>query len=477
MTTAGISPQKEFEKEIERMKRILALISAIAMLFTLAACNKDDGAEDGETTAQPTDIVLKSANFSFDLGEATYIFNRYFIEFYNENAQYISFYGIDTESSLKEQTYTGDSTWFDYFLNDSETYMNELLIYCEAAKADGMELDEEDMAEIDDIMDQFYDEAEGNGYISVDEFVQKHYGEIVTIDDIRSFIEKEKLAFKKYNAILESYEFSEEEQNRYLADNPDEFYYVDYVYYIFDEDDDRDAAYNAKELRDTADSDAFYAYVEDYEANVLALEEADREGVQTSKYVLKDGDVGEWAFSAKVGDRYIDENGADGLYTVYMLTAEPALQEYNVRDIRYICLTKDTYQTNEKTKAKADKILAEWEESEKTPEAFGELANKYSEDDNTNTTGGVYKYVDKSNSILSDEGLQWLFVDAQPGDVTVLKGEEMYYIVYLEAIGDVQWRVAADSALGQAQYIVDLDKMVSDYPVEIFDDILYQIDE
>ena len=235
--------------------------------------------------------------------------------------------------------------------------------------------------------------------------------------------------------------------------------------------------YNARELRDTSDSDAFYAYIENYETNVLKLEEEKREGAKTSKYVLKDGKVGDWAFSAEIGDKYVEENGEDGLYTVYMLLTKPALQEYNVRDIRYICLTKKTYQTNEKTKEKANKILAEWEESEKTPEDFGKLATKYSEDESTKATGGVYKYVDKSNSILSEEGQKWLFEDAKPGDVTLLKGEEMYYIVYYEAEGKAQWRVTADDEMGEDQYIADSESMINKHKVEKFKDILNQIDE
>ena len=459
------------------MKRLLAFILAITMLLALASCKGSEDTNKDENGAKPSDVVMKSENFSFNLAEATFIFNKYYIDFYNENAQYMSFYGIDKTKSLKDQVYTTGTTWFDYFLNDAQVYMNELLVYCEAAKAAGKELDEEDNEAIDEIIKSFEDEAKGNGYSSVNELVQTFYGSIVTIDDVRSFVEKEKLAFKQYNDLLDSYVFTEEQEDQYLKENPDDFYYVDYVYYIFDEKNDRDALYNARELKDTADSDAFYAYIENYETNVINLEEEKRVGAKTSKYVVKDGNVGDWAFSAEIGDKYVEENGEDGLYTVYMLISKPALQEYNVRDIRYICLTKNTYQTNEKTKAKAEAILNEWEESDKTPEAFGKLATKYSEDTSTKETGGVYKYVDKANSILSDEGLKWLFEDAKPGDTTVLKGEEMYYIVYYEAEGKAQWRVTADDKMGEKQYIADSEAMIDKHKVEIFKDVLNQIDE
>jgi len=459
------------------MKRIIAMLAAVAMVLCLAGCNKDTDTNKDNLPANAKEIALQSENFSFDLGEATYIFERYFIDFYNNNTQYISFYGIDITKSLKGQEYTKDVSWFDYFTEQAETYMNELLVFCEAAKASGKSLDEDDMAEIDKIIKEFEDEAEGGGYKSVNEFVSENYGDIVTIDDVRSFIEKEKLAFKQYNAMVESYTYTEAEEDKYLSEHPDEFYYVDYVYYVFDEDDDRDAMYNARELGETKDSDAFYAYIENYEADVLKLDEEEREGAKESKYTLKDGDVGEWAFAAEVGDKHVVENGKDGIYTVYMLLSKPALQEYNVRDIRYICLTKDTYQTNEKTKAKAQKILDEWEETEKTPEDFGKLAQQYSEDENSSGNGGLYKNVDRSNSILSDEGMKWLFEDAKEGDVTLLKGDGMYYILYLEKIGKPQWRVVADNNMGEAQYVVDSEKMIEAHKVEVFDKVLQKVDK
>lgn len=461
------------------MKRIIAMLMAVAMLFSLAACGKDKDNDEnkGETgPVNPAEVVVKSENFSFDLGEATYLFEKYFLDFYSENQYYIAYYGIDLLNSLKTQTYSGDVTWFDYFANMTETYMKEILVFCEAAKAAGKSLSEEDIAEIDKIVKEYDKEAKGNGYASTNELVAEMYGEIVTVDDLRSFLEKEKLAFKHYNDLVGSYSFTEAQEDDYLKNNPDEFYYVDYEYYVFEEKNDRDAQYNAKELAETKDSDAFYAYIEDYENNVLKLAEDKKVGVSESKYSLKSGEVGKWAFGAKAGDKYVEENGKDGVYTVYMLKSEPALQEYNVRDIRYICLTKETYQTNEKIKAKADKILAEWEETEKTAEDFGKLAEIYSEDKNTSGLGGVYQSVDMSNSILSDEGIKWLFEDAQVGDVTLLKGEGIYYIIYLENIGKAQWRVAADNSMAEKQYAKDSEAMIDAHKVEVIKEALNKID-
>ncbi len=463
------------------MKKIIALMLALAMLVCVFASCKNGG--EGENTpsesVSPKEIAMKTENFSVNLAEATYVFTRYYIDFYNENYNMMSYYGIDTSGavSLKDQYYTESdkTTWFDYFLNDAKAYMHEILIFCEASKAAGNTLEKDDIAEIDEIIKEFETNAKGDG-MTTNEYVKKMYGEDVTIDDIRSFMEKEKLAFKLYNSMIDGYTFTADEQDKYLSENPDMFYYVNYVSYTFDEDDDRDAMYNARELKATADADAFYAYIDNYETEVLSLSEDMKKGASETKYYEKqDDELGKWAFSAKVGDKFVKEDAAKGLYTVYMLTGEPALQDYTTRDIRYLCLTKATYQTNEKTKAKAQDILDKWEESEKTPEAFGELCKKYSEDESTKEAGGVCLYVDKSNSILSDEGITWLFEEAAEGDVKLFKGNEIYYILYYEKEGEVQWRAVANDAMANDAYAKDMEKIEADHSVTSIKDVLNAI--
>ena len=179
------------------MKKFLAVIALVAILLTaFVSCKGNENNTDSTVGAKPDDVAMKTENFSINLAEATYIFNRTYIEFANENYQFMNYYGIDKEKSLKEQMYTesNGTSWFDYFLNDAKAYMHNILIYCEAANASGLSLTDEDNKEIDKIIEEYYTEAEGNGY-TIEEFVSLHYGAIVKIDNIKTFMEKEKLAF------------------------------------------------------------------------------------------------------------------------------------------------------------------------------------------------------------------------------------------------------------------------------------------
>ncbi len=456
------------------MKRIIALLLCISMVFCMAACKNEE--EQKKTDYKGTDVAIKTENFSFNMAEVTYIFNRYYQEFAEENAQYLSFYGIDKTKSLKEQQYTQDTTWFDYFLDLSVSYIEELILFCEGAKKTGVTISEDDKKNIDDIINKYVEEAEGNDY-KIDEYVALAYGEDVTIDDIKSFMEKEQLAINYYNSLIDNYVFSEADEDKYLSEHPDEFYYVDYMSYTFDEAKDRDAMMNARELAATVGEEGYYSYIDTYENEVLSLEEDKKKGAILNDYQLKDGELGEWAFSAEIGDKYVVENGAKGVYVVYMLVKRPAIQDYTIRDIRYICLSKKTYSTNEDAKNKANEIIENWVENGQSAEEFGNLAKKYSNDDSTKENGGICEGVDRANSILDAEGEKWLFEEAQVGDYRIFKGEEMYYIVYYEKEGRIQWRANAADSLSLAEYVKDTDKLKAEYKVEQIKEVLNAIDE
>ena len=80
------------------MKRFLSITLLIAMLLTVFVSCKGNENQGDPATAGADEIAMKSDNFSFNLAEATYAFNRTYIDFYNENYQYMNYYGIDKES-------------------------------------------------------------------------------------------------------------------------------------------------------------------------------------------------------------------------------------------------------------------------------------------------------------------------------------------------------------------------------------------
>ena len=114
--------------------------------------------------------------------------------------------------------------------------------------------------------------------------------------------------------------------------------------------------------------------------------------------------------------------------------------------------------TETETEAKA--VLDEFLAGAQTAEAFAELANKYSDDVGSNTTGGLYEQV-VENYFVSELN-DWLFGDEKPevGDTAVIRHEgdasasNPYWgthVIYLEGWDMAFWQIDAREALVSEQ--------------------------
>ena len=96
--------------------------------------------------------------------------------------------------------------------------------------------------------------------------------------------------------------------------------------------------------------------------------------------------------------------------------------------------------------AEAQKLLDEWLAGEHTEESFGEMANKYSDDqDGKVTNGGIYEDVVKGKMVKPFE--DWIFDESrQVGDYGLVKTQYGYHIMYFVGGEDI-WYAEAKAAL------------------------------
>ena len=91
-----------------------------------------------------------------------------------------------------------------------------------------------------------------------------------------------------------------------------------------------------------------------------------------------------------------------------------------------------TYSDEEKAAAyaEAERILEEWKTGDATEESFAQLANTYSKDGGSNTTGGLYQNINIDASYV-EEFRAWA-VDAgrQVGDTAIVETQFGYHIMY-----------------------------------------------
>ena len=140
----------------------------------------------------------------------------------------------------------------------------------------------------------------------------------------------------------------------------------------------------------------------------------------------------------------------NGYYVVrYGSMNDNTMKLQNVRHI--LILFKDannkTYSDGTKTfteaqkktaKDKMDKIVEEWEASDKTEEAFGKLADKHSEDGD-GTTGGLYEDIYPGQMVTNFD--KWCFDEARKtGDYEVVETEYGYHLMYYVDASETNYR-------------------------------------
>lgn len=116
--------------------------------------------------------------------------------------------------------------------------------------------------------------------------------------------------------------------------------------------------------------------------------------------------------------------------------------------------------------AEAERILEEWKSGDATEESFGELANTYSKDGGSNTTGGLYEGINADASYVA-EFRAWA-VDAarKPGDTAIVETEFGYHIMYFVSGEDYFTHIVAEQLV--AQRIQDMLLAAQEtYPMEV----------
>ena len=126
--------------------------------------------------------------------------------------------------------------------------------------------------------------------------------------------------------------------------------------------------------------------------------------------------------------------------------------------------------------AKAEKIIEEWESGEATSASFGVLANEYSEDPGSNTSGGLYTYVYEGEMVPNFN--DWCFDEnRKPGDVGLVQTEYGFHVMYYVE-GDEGWiRFTEQQMLTDACTVI-MENAMNSNPIKINykDIVLGQVD-
>lgn len=467
----------------------VTIVVAVILLFALALGLVGVKGVVSSGVIERHTTVMSTDNHSISTSILTYYFNAVYR---NTASSYGSLF--DTSKSLRDQElYTG-YTWYDYMLGQAENEAGSYLIMAEGAKAAGIELDEDDLAYIEEVINSFKNAAKTYGY-TTSNYIKLNFGSAVSVKDMREALKLAQLASKYQEIMTESYleTYTTADYDKQYEDNKNDYTYVDYYSYTFTAEKDEDGKMTDKtkaaaqaladELKAAEDADAFKAIVTDYLTEKAQDELKEGESVDKDKIATAvdavlsshvaystlnnaSSDIAKWAFekaaSGDVKENYNDENGT---YTVYMLEKTPYRDEYVTRNGAYIYLSNSANTNADGASAKADEIVAEWESSAKTEEAFLELVEKYSEAGHAHIEENITK-----NASFSD----WLYAteraDGDVGKVVSTRDSGVYIVYYAGESGLEAWQAAARSDLASDAFNDHYTELAGTYYVTVNDE-------
>lgn len=454
-------------------------------------------------------VAMKSENYEISSAMMNYYFNTLY---QNYSSTYASMGSLDTSKPLDEQDYIkGEQTWYDFFMDMTKNNVRQLLVLCEAAKADGFKLEDDDSHDhsADETLATIESMAKTYG-VTLNYYLENVYGKGVNEKVFRECYEISEIASHYSEHMTEGYDFSEDDWNTYYKENKDTFNKVDYLSYTFKvekaevekdaTDDDKAAAEAldkeeaarlekiASELAATADADAFKAYVENYLRTDLYKDkteaELEKEKIDIDEEIadlLTEGatnsttsDLNKWLFdTATAANATKVIKSTDGFsFTVAMILAADGsdLEDdciyrdtYKLKNFRYIPFVNSEYKDNaDDAKAAAEAAMNRYEEKA-TEEEFAKLADEYMEE---NANGGLAEGVDKG--AIGDSVDAWLYDSARKaGDCELIQvADKGTYLIYYLGDGDIKWQAQADNALINDKYTEEYGALEDKYMVK-----------
>lgn len=436
--------------------------------------------------------------------------------YYNGMYQNIAAYGlVSTSIPLDEQecTYLEDGgSWDDYIKQEVTTSLMHMQAVYDQAVSAGYTISEDGQAQVEETMQSLQSAADNNN-MSLRKFIRQYYGMGVTPKLVEKLTAKSVLVTEYEQSMEDGFVYTDEELDTYFDEHIADYRTYDYLYYFVeakaDEPEDEEGTPAESEdgttpvegedgaaVPDGQEDDAAPADTEGESegegnetdepevdpavqeaiarANAMAAYVTDEESFAEAVNAYVEGDEPQRATDVaanQVITEWITEEGRaygqtavasgdNGAYVVMFLGSND--QKYNEVSVRHILVkTEDTdedgsYSDEElaAAKEKAEELLAEWEAGEKTEESFAALANEHSEDDGSNTNGGLYENV--YQGAMVQEFNDFCFAEGRkPGDTGIVHGNnggyDGYHVMYfVGANGPLHSRTLAKNDLVSA---------------------------
>jgi len=459
----------------------LAAVIAVVATFGVRYYTVPNGKEG--KYMNPASVVATVDGQKISIGMYDYYYAS-IVSYYEQYASY-GYYSLDTTKDYSKQYTTDDDgnkiSWQKFFETEALKEVEQITTYYSKALEEGVTLTSAQKKTIDKQISTLKDSASQND-VSLDQYIKANFGTYCSEDTIRIMLEQYYLSANYKGKFKSEAKVTDNDVDKYYNDHKNdykkiEFYYIASPYDATDDNSKNESIKTAEKImakmKDKKSVIAlvpgvYSSYIDSQvkssmeQDSTLTEKKAREEAVKSyeSNVVTTvsgsdspfDDKMNTWLFSddTKVGSKkyYIDEN-AKYIYIV-LKTSKASVEEDETYTVRHILVAPESgsnssSSTSEKTeytdeqwaaaKKKADSILAKFNKTDKSEYEFAKLAEQYSTDSASTSSGsndsfgGLYESVTLGQMVPDFE--KWSIDDSRKyGDTGIVKSDYGYHIMF-----------------------------------------------
>lgn len=348
------------------------------------------------------------------------------------------YYDLDPSVDFSSQTTTDEDgktiTWEKKFENETVEQIRYITAYYSKALESGTKLSKAQQEEMETQLQSLKDSADEEGK-ALDSYVSDTYGDYCGEATLKKMLEQCYLAENYYQVQNIKNRISDDELDEYAKVHKEDYRTipVSYLQMTYESEDDIKKAkeYIAK-IKSEEDlvnlipdvcADLIEQYSESYgsdEAVIDAIKDSMETTLSKSDSTW-DKDTINWLFDAstKIGNANYTLDEDNGCIYIIVKTGESKIEQDTVYSVRHILIQPETDDESEDSteqkeytaeelaaaKSEAEEILKEYNKTDKTEYDFAKLAEKYSKDTeslstgSSGTFGGLYEGVSKGDMV------------------------------------------------------------------------------
>ena len=459
----------------------LAAVIAVVATFGVRYYTVPNGKEG--KYMNPASVVATVDGQKISIGMYDYYYAS-IVSYYEQYASY-GYYSLDTTKDYSKQYTTDDDgnkiSWQKFFETEALKEVEQITTYYSKALEEGVTLTSAQKKTIDKQISTLKDSASQND-VSLDQYIKANFGTYCSEDTIRLMLEQYYLSANYKGKFKCETKVTDNDVDKYYNDHKNdykkiEFYYIASPYDATDDNSKNESIKTAEKIMAKMKDkksvialvpEVYSSYIDSQvkssmeQDSTLTEKKAREEAVKSyeSNVVTTvsgsdspfDDEMNTWLFSddTKVGSKKYQIDESAGYIYIVLKTSKASVEEDETYTVRHILVAPESgsnssSSTSEKTeytdeqwaaaKKKADSILAKFNKTDKSEYEFAKLAEQYSTDSASTSSGsndsfgGLYESVTLGQMVPDFE--KWSIDDSRKyGDTGIVKSDYGYHIMF-----------------------------------------------